>query len=409
MSPTDKIDNLIKHLKTPASPELDARIEALLEQPRQQPARPPNTWSRIMKSNITKTAAAAVIVVGVFVGFNMLNGTRAYAIEQTIEAGRNIRYLHFYFHASPDSNVPDKEAWLEYDESGQIKNTRVNWYNPSGSDMVAVWKEGKTQYWTKEKRTLKFFEDEIYTKKCVGFANRYDPTKTVENMCRLEKKGDVRIEIEEPRDKTKPIILTCTWLPNTYATVGTCPQMREIVFIDPVTKLVTSIEVYKLTDGEYGDCGVYTYPDYDTLFEPGLFDLEQEAPADVKRIDLMTLDVGMEQTDLSDKEIAVKVMRSFLEALINKDYDRAIKIYGYEDPDKKGELLERFQKLDVVRIISIDDPVSPQMDFHGKLEVPCKVELEENGQIITWQIDDVYAERVIGHPNRWRLDGKFEK
>jgi hypothetical protein len=275
--------------------------------------------------------------------------------------------------------------------------------------MVAVWKEGRTQYWTKKKKTLKFFEDAIYTKKMVGFARRYDPTRTVENMYDLERKGDVEIEIQEPANKTDPIILTCTYLPNTFITEGTSPQMREIVFIDQATKLVTSIELYELKNGKYVGKGIWEYPDYDTLFEPGIFDLEGEVPANVKRLDLMTLDIGLEQTDLTKKEIAVKVVRGFLQALIAKDYDRVVKIYGYEDPDEKEELLKRFEKLNVVRIISIDDPITLHFDGRGEFEVPCKVELEEDGQIIEWQIEDVFAQRVIGHPNRWCVKGKFEK
>jgi hypothetical protein len=370
----------------------------------------PNIWRIIMKSKITKLAAAAAIIIIAALGISLLqnSATTAYAIEQTIEAGQDVRYLHFYF-TSSDSNTTFKEAWLEYYDSGQIKNIRVNWYNQPSGDMVAVWKEGRTQFWTKKKKTLRFFEDEIYTKKMVGFAKRYDPTRTVENMYDLEKKGDVEIVIQESPDKTKPIILTCTYLPNTFITEGTSPQMREIVFVDQVTKLVTSIEVYELIDGKYVGGGVWKYPDYDTLFEPGTFDLDEEAPADVKRLDQMILDIGLEQTDLTEKEIAVKVVRSFLQALIAKDYDRAIKIYGYEDPDEKEELRKRFEKLNIVRIISVDDPVYPRMAVWGELEVPCKVELEEDGRIIEWQIEDVFAHRVIGHPNRWRVEGEFEK
>ncbi|MHC4216656.1 MAG: hypothetical protein ACYSWP_25195 [Planctomycetota bacterium] len=365
-----------------------------------------------MKTKITKLTAASVILLIVVLGISLLqnSATTAYAIEQTIEAGQDMRYLHFYY-ASSDSNIADKEAWLEYDDSGQIKNIRVNWYSQrgNGNDRMVVWKEGRTQYWKKKKKTLKFWEDEIYTKKMVRFAKQYDPTRTVENMYNLERKGDVEIAIEESDDKTKPIVLTCTWLPNTFMPGGTSPQMREIVFVDPGTKLVTSIELYKLEDGEYEACGVWEYPDYDTLFESGIFDLEGEVPADVKRLDLMTLDIGLEQTDLTNKEIAVKVVRSFLRALIAKDYDRAIKIHGYEDPDEKEGLLNRFEKLNIVRIISLGDPISPRLDPWGKLEVPCKVELEEDGQIIEWQIEDVFAQRVMGHPNRWCVNGEFER
>jgi hypothetical protein len=363
-----------------------------------------------MHNKITKYATAAVIIFAVVLSITFLGSSvrPAYAIEQTIEAGQDVRFLHFYF-VSGGNNIPGKEAWLEYDDSGQIKNIRVNWYYQSSRDMAMVWKEGRTQFWTKKENTLKFFEDEIYTKKCVGFAKRYDPTRTVENMYDLERKGDVEIEIQESDDRTEPIILTCTYLPNTFIVEGTSPQMREIVFVDQATKLVTSIEIYKLTDGKYVGCGAWEYPDYDTLFEPGLFDLEKEAPADVKRFDLMTLDIGLERTDLSEKEIAVKVVRSFLQALIAKDYDRAIKIYGYEDPDEKEGLRKRFEKLNIVRIISIDDPISPRMNSRGKLRVPYKVELEEDGQITERQIKGVIAQRVLGHPNRWHVKGKFEK
>ncbi len=185
--------------------------------------------------------------------------------------------------------------------------------------------------------------------------------------------------------------------------------MRAIVFIDPSTKLVTSIEEYELRDDKYVSVGFWEYPDYDTLFEPGIFDLEGEVPEDVKRLDQMILDIGLEQTDLTKEEIAVKVVRNFLQALIAKDYDRAIKIYGYEDPDEKEELWKRFEKLNIVRIISVGDPISPRKDSRGKLRVPCKVELEEDVQIIEWQIEGVFAQRVMGHPNRWCVKGKFEK
>jgi hypothetical protein len=410
------IKQSIKKLKVESSNQIHNRVLdkllIVMDKSKHHPAiSEPIVWRMIMNKPITKLATIAALLVIIVSAVTILDHAAkpAYAIEQTIKAGQDVRYLHFYHYTSLDSNTLDKEAWLEYDNSGQIKNIRVNWYNQPSGDMVAVWKEGRTQFWTKGKKTLTFFEDEIYTKKMVAFAKRYDPTRTVENFYNLEKKGDIKIEIQLPPDKTKPIILTYTYLPNTFITEGISPQMREIVFVDQVTKLVTSIELYELKDDKYVGQGVWKYPDYDTLFEPGIFDLEKEAPADVKRLDLMTLDIGLEQTDLTEKEIAVKVVRDFLQALIAKDYDRAIKIYGYEDPDEKEGLRKRFEKLNIVRIISVDEPISPRMAVRGELRVPCKVELEKNGQIIEWQIEDVFAQRVTGHPNRWHVEGKFEK
>lgn len=76
MRPTDKIDNLIKNtLKTTASPELDQRINTLIAQSKPAQSRPLNRWSIIMKSNITKSAAAAIIVIGAFIFLTQTNGT----------------------------------------------------------------------------------------------------------------------------------------------------------------------------------------------------------------------------------------------------------------------------------------------------------------------------------------------
>ena len=76
MRPTDKIDNLIKNtLKTSASPELDQRIDTLVEQSKPAQPRPLNRWSIIMKSNITKSAAAALILIGTFILLTQTNGT----------------------------------------------------------------------------------------------------------------------------------------------------------------------------------------------------------------------------------------------------------------------------------------------------------------------------------------------
>jgi len=51
-------------------------------------------WRRIMKSNITQFAAAAILMIAAFVGINLLSGTPAWAMEQTIEALENIRGIY---------------------------------------------------------------------------------------------------------------------------------------------------------------------------------------------------------------------------------------------------------------------------------------------------------------------------
>ncbi|MHC4792019.1 MAG: hypothetical protein ACYS8Y_11385 [Planctomycetota bacterium] len=368
---------------------------------------PKTTWQSIIKSPITKLAAAAAIIIAASLSITILDKsvTPAYAIEQTIEASHDVRYLHFEYLGSSRDRIM-KEAWLEYDNSGQIKNVRVNFYNWGGRDIVMVWKEGKTEHWLKDKKKLKFFEDEIFTTKIIHFVQSYDPTRAVENIHKLHEKGDVEIEIEEPTNRTDPIVITAIYAPNTYLVEGPMPEMREIFSVDQTTKLVTAIEIYELKEGEYVDRGIWRYPDYDKPFDTGIFSLRDEVPEDVKRIDMMALDIGLEQTDLTKEEIAVKVVREFLEALIAKDYAKAVKISGYENLDQKAEMLKNLEKLNVVRIISIGEPFPPPPDkSRGSLGVPCTIEIEKNGEIIQRKLDNIFVYRVLGHPNRWVLAG----
>ena len=96
MSPTDKIDNLIKQLKTTASPELDQRINALIEQSAKHPAQPLNRWSKIMKSNITKSAAAAIIIIGVLTGIYQLTGSIDGASVAWADVIKNIEQIETF-------------------------------------------------------------------------------------------------------------------------------------------------------------------------------------------------------------------------------------------------------------------------------------------------------------------------
>ena len=103
MKPADEIENVVKKMSFKAGPKLDKDLwtETLKAQnefrktilaPGQQSIR-----SAIMKSSITKTAAAAVIVVGLSMGIYLIDqaATPAWAIEQSIEAMKNYRGIHF--------------------------------------------------------------------------------------------------------------------------------------------------------------------------------------------------------------------------------------------------------------------------------------------------------------------------
>ena len=127
MRPADDINKSIKKWQLKASADLDKRVhdgisEVLAESEKTESAvLQPNIWRTIMKSPITKLAAAAIIIVAIGLLINFWGNSVAYALDQTIEANHTVRYLNVSYADAKHENDP-KEFWIECDETGQIKN-----------------------------------------------------------------------------------------------------------------------------------------------------------------------------------------------------------------------------------------------------------------------------------------------
>ncbi|OHB62871.1 MAG: hypothetical protein A2Y77_00195 [Planctomycetes bacterium RBG_13_62_9] len=174
--------------------------------------------------------------------------------------------------------------------------------------------------------------------------------------------------------------------------------------------LIRSVEISTWRDGAYVSCGLWRYCDYNEPFDPALFDLEDEVPTDVTRIDLATLDFGLEQNGLTKEQCAVNIVRALFEALIAEDYDKAIKIYGiwHTNPETKPATWECIKNLNVVRIVSIGDPLPPLPMAHmTSLRVPCTIEVQKEGQTVQVQLDQLSASPVLGNSRRWHVYGKI--
>ncbi|MHC4266436.1 MAG: hypothetical protein ACYSUK_10960, partial [Planctomycetota bacterium] len=95
MRPRENIEKIIKKFNIDVNASKDQEIfdelrqvQAKSKQP--QPATKPNIWRIIMKSRITKLAAAAVIIIAVLIGVDLFKGRQAWAIEQTTASLENI-------------------------------------------------------------------------------------------------------------------------------------------------------------------------------------------------------------------------------------------------------------------------------------------------------------------------------
>ena len=111
-------------------------------------------WRKIMKSKITKLVAAAVIIIAVIFSITILDKTitPAYAIEQTIEAFKNVRFMHL-IRDDGSGKIAD-ERWIEIGMDG--RQIRYRQYTPPN---FLVIEDGKTTaVYHKDKYTVVLYD-----------------------------------------------------------------------------------------------------------------------------------------------------------------------------------------------------------------------------------------------------------
>jgi len=408
MRPAENIEKLIKNLSDKTSAGMDERVrknmlQALAESEKPSAFMRPNLWRIIMKNPITKLASAAAIIIAVMLSINIWDNITpaAYALDQTVKASHSVRYLHIK--AYKKGMEEPKEFWLEFDEQGDVKNIRAHipeWESPHDGENVTIWQQGKAKTLYKKKNTLLTIKDKRFADKLSASVQLFDPKLAVPRFIELEKLGLATIKIEEPSNKAKLIIITATYSPE-------CKQLgvpvdRTVLFVDQATKLITSMESYSLTGGgEFELIDWIEFYDYNQQIDPAMFVFD-DLPSDIMQIDQTTQDIGLEQGNLSDEEIAVKVVREFYEAVIVKDHAKAGCIYGNVPATKIEEM---FKELKIIRIISIGEPKPHPTPGVGGFMVPCKLEIEKDGIKSVYEPYGPGVRAVRGQPNRWNIHG----
>ncbi len=402
-------DNIEEILKTIGADDVPAEVHKIAQETsnnfsrsleRSAQPKQPIVWEYIMRSRITKIAAAAVIVIAVMLAFNPLDklSPAAYALEQTVQANNTIRSLHIRDFKSGEDEP--KEFWLQFNEQGQIESVRAympEWASPSDGAKIIIWQEGKAKVWFKKKNSLLTVRDQRLAEQMLGLARQVDPKLAMERLYDQQKQGKVQVEINEPSDSAQSIAVTATYEPE-----GSRSGRRVVLFVDQATKLVSAIEIHELKDSEYQQLGRTEFHDYNQAIDPRMFTLEDEIPADVMRVDQTTQQVGLAQGDLSDEEVAVEVVRQFFTALIAEDYAAAGQVLEGIPADKMGEI---FGSLKVLRIISIG-PAGPHPNPETKgLVVPSTVEVRKDGQVSEWKLDRLGVRQVYNQPGRWTIFG----
>lgn len=402
MKPADNINQFIDKAAVRTNPNTDKAVLAIVLMAHEKAtskdsgATRPSLRSIVMRSPTAKVAAAAVIVVAVvlFIGLWDRSVPSAYAIEQTMEANQSVRTLHIKNFTT--GHEEPREGWLQFDENGQVAKARAHmpeWASPVDGPRVIVWKDGTVQMWLKRQNLLGITKADSIQEQLGGILQELDPRLALDHIAELKQQGKVEIAIEEPSDGTKPILMTVTYLPESGN-----PGRRKILSIDPTTKLINVIELYRLEDSEQHCEGRIELHEYNQLIDAEMFDLANEVPANATRLDFSAKDIGLAQERLSDEEVAIEVVRKFFESLIAGDYDAAGRLL----PVDAARLKQQFGPVKFLRIVSVG-PATRNPDEAKELVVPCTIEIEEDGKRNAVTLNGVQVQPLAAQPTRWTI------
>ena len=212
---------------------------------RTRPARNgPEIWRFLMNSRVTKLAIAAAVIVVAAIGLQFIPGApTAYALGDTIEANHSVRYLHIKMFRDGHEDEP-QEFWITCNEEGQVDNARYflpEWCSPEEGAKSITWSQGVVKIWFHKKESYLICRDDVKVqKRMLELLQDSDPRYAIERLSEQEKQGKLTLDVQQPADKSQPIIVTAA-----YAADSASPWREAVFHVDQATKLVTTIEYYR--------------------------------------------------------------------------------------------------------------------------------------------------------------------
>ncbi len=327
-------------------------------------------------------AAAAVVTAlaaGLILYVSLVSSpTTAYALEQTVEA--NERVVSYHAKITPAAELG--EVWVQLGPDGTPVRARWDIQSPDDGAKVVVFSEGKAEIWFKDKKSHVFLPEKDGLRMVMKQRSLFDPKLAFEELQTAKASGKAQVETKEPSKKGDPITLTVTSKDT--------PDRREIYEVDPKNKLVKRVTHYRRQGDQWEQVSLVEYLDYNKEIDPKVFQLD--LPQDVTLVDQIKQKPGLVKGNLSDKEIAVKAVREFFEAMIAKDYAKAGMIYSGMPA---AAIEKQMAHMNWVRIVSIGEPVPHKENM--SLRVPCKIAMRRVIEIAG------LARQVYGRPDHWEF------
>ncbi|KPL23965.1 MAG: hypothetical protein AMJ75_04785 [Phycisphaerae bacterium SM1_79] len=405
MRPRENIEKVIKKFNIDVNPEKDQEIfdELQQAQAKSKQSKPGishiDLWRIIMKNRMTKLAAAAVILIAIYVCLQIPSSLlpKAYALQNTVEAYNSIRWLHIY---QSEKAVREyrTELWLGCDEQGNVTRMRLESDNAGDSvgSLILAGNSDSSEVWlAKHNLHLVGYGDASIM---LGFdVSELDPKLLIEKLLEQQDRDEVIVDIDEPEKKREPIIVTVT-----YPQGSRSENWKKVFHIDQATKLVIKIEKYKLRDQEFQLVKTLELFDYNQQIDQMMFTLKGDVPADAQVVDVTEVEAGLLQGDMTEEEIAVELTRQFFESVIARDFSRAGQLY-LAAPDFLVE--QAFMGANMVKIISVGPAHLDSDPDSDAMICSCKALAEFGGQYYDVDAWKVRVKRIDQDTNCWLISG----
>ena len=357
-----------------------------------------------MKSRKAQFTAVAMVVLATYLCLQIPKSlvAPAYALQDTIDAYNSIRYLHVKSFRMVDEQKWDSESWIEFDEYGRPARFRYqqnrigNQIGPAtfvhDGDGSHTWLPNLNLCFTRSGKSA------IASLLLQREVSDVDPKMVIEKLRRQARDGEIILDVNEPDQKTEPIVLVVT-----YPAESRSANWKKVLYIDQATRLVKKEEKFEMRDGQYQHELTTEFFDYNQQIDPEMFNLDRELPENVIVIDQSDKEVGLNQGDMTDEEIAAEVTQQFLQALSASDFSKAGQLL-LGVPDFFIETLSGGGGGNESRIISVG-PVhrNPDPDSKGMMCL-CKILFESEGQYYENDIK-MSVMPVSGQPGRWMIYG----
>lgn len=388
------IQKIVKEFKVKPRSEMRGKVldDAMkIQQDQRAHADSGQIWRSIMHSKITKLAVAAVLMIVIGVYLQMPSGivSTAYALQDTLKAYRSIRWVRVCEHG-----IDNSETWTGFDEQGQVE--RMRYQTDAIGGLVIAGTSGDYEAW------VAYFKVHLVGYGFPSFLLKYDiselnPTILFERLYEQESKGDAIVDIHEPVDKKQSIVVTVT-----YPAHHRSKDWKKIFYIDPATDLITRIEKFKRNNQNDELVKTLEFMDYNKVINPVMFALDNEVDSAAVKVDMSEVAVGLPQGNMTGQEVATQVIRSFFEAIIAQDFDRAGPLFLAAPGFIFQQSFGNFKAIKIMSMGEVQPATDPDSDT---MEGSCKVLLENQGQYYEADYTLLRVAPIGENKDRWMITG----